>query len=367
MAAVVKKIDPESPDRRLLLEAAEVLAGGGLAAFPTETVYGIAAGMISSPALERIFAVKGRSTGNPLPLMVAPGRLEQAAADLSPAAARLAARFWPGPLTLILPPSPIVPTIVTAGRPGVGVRIPAHPVPLGILEICPFPLAVTSANRSGCPSPTLAAHVLDDLGEEIDLLLDGGPAAVGIESTVVDLTVDPPLLRRPGPITRGDLEAAAGMPVALPEGVPGEDKQKRYVPRARVTLFSGDPRGRRELLRADVRRLAEAGEQVALLICSGQAPGETIAPAVRPDWDEVAGASFISLGPAGDSAGLAASFFRVLRLCDECGFSALLVDLPEGLDPRTGADANGLAAAVFDRMQAAAEGRVIRAEAERDR
>src|SRR5262249_4015308 len=184
---------------------------GGLVAFPTETVYGLGASALDAVAVGRIFAAKGRPANNPVIVHVACAEEAQALAAVWPeSAARLAARFWPGPLTLVLPRCAIVPAVVTAGGPTVAIRVPAHPVALALLAEARIPIAAPSANRSTSLSPTRAEHVLRGLDGRIEMILDGGPTAGGLESTVLDVTTEPPRLLRPGLITPGQIEAEVG-------------------------------------------------------------------------------------------------------------------------------------------------------------
>jgi L-threonylcarbamoyladenylate synthase len=180
-------------------------------AFPTETVYGLGANALEPSAVERIFSAKGRPATNPLIVHVA--SIEQArslAAEWSTTADRLARRFWPGPLTLVLPKRGVVPEIVTAGGPTVALRMPNHPVPRTLIELSGLPLAGPSANRSTRISPTTAQHVLKELAGRVDLILDAGPTTGGLESTVLDLTSSPPRMLRPGLVTADQIEAALG-------------------------------------------------------------------------------------------------------------------------------------------------------------
>lgn len=182
--------------------AAEALRSGKLVAFPTETVYGLGASALDSAAVAKIFAAKGRPGNNPLIVHVESAEAARAlAADWPAAAERLAEKFWPGPLTLVLPKRDCVPAITTAGAPTVALRSPAHPIARALLKAARLPVAAPSANRSQEVSPTLASHVLRSLGERVDVVLDGGPTTGGIESTVLDLCSQPPRLLRPGPIT----------------------------------------------------------------------------------------------------------------------------------------------------------------------
>ena len=179
--------------------ALRVVREGGLVAFPTDTVYGVGAAAFDGQAVGRIYEAKGRSEDKAIPVLLAGlGDLERVAAEVSPDLRRLAAQFWPGPLTLVVARHADLPTVVSPG-PTVGLRVPDHPVALGLLAAA-GPMAVTSANRSGDPNPTTAEQVLSALGGAIDLILDGGEAPGGRPSTVVDCTQDPPHLLRPGPI-----------------------------------------------------------------------------------------------------------------------------------------------------------------------
>lgn len=201
--ARILTVDPGTPDPAAIGEAAAVLSAGGLVAFPTETVYGLGADALNPRAVERIYAAKGRPVDNPIIVHIAdPNALGGLVSDVPTAAQILIARCWPGPLTLVLPATPVVPSVTRGGLPTVAVRMPAHPVALALIRAAGCPVAAPSANRSGRPSPTTAQHVLADLGGSVELVLDGGPTPVGVESTVLDLTCDPPLLLRPGEIGR---------------------------------------------------------------------------------------------------------------------------------------------------------------------
>jgi L-threonylcarbamoyladenylate synthase len=206
-------IDPNHPDSSALDEAAHVLRHGGLVAFPTETVYGLGAIATDAAAVARIFEAKGRPATNPLIVHVSGAAMAaELVLDWPEAAATLAAAFWPGPLSLVLPRSPLVPDIVTAGQATVAVREPGSPIARALVARVGHALAAPSANRSCGISPTTASHVLRDLDGLVNLVLDGGPTTVGIESTVVDLTTREPRILRPGPITRIELQHALGGP-----------------------------------------------------------------------------------------------------------------------------------------------------------
>lgn len=202
-----------TPAEEELRRAAQLLRDGKLIAFPTETVYGLGANAFDPAAVGRIYAAKGRPASSPLIVHVSDTAMAKSATTEWPEIAQtLARRFWPGPLTLILPKSNLVPDVVTAGLPAVGIRMPAHPVALRLIELAQIPVAAPSANRFMGLSPTTAEHVRDALGDRVDFVLDGGPSRVGIESAVVSLTGNRRVILRPGMITRGDLEAATGLP-----------------------------------------------------------------------------------------------------------------------------------------------------------
>ncbi len=218
--------------------AVEALRTGGLAAVPTETVYGLAADATNAAAVARIFEVKSRPTGHPLIVhLAADADLDTWSTEPSETARRLAALGWPGPLTLIVPRSPIVPDAVTGGRDTVGLRVPAHPMLRDLLQRFGGGLAAPSANRFGAVSPTSAEHVLADLGDVLDpardVILDGGSSAIGLESTIVDTTVEPPQLLRAGPLTEDEIGA-----LAAPTGPSRASGMlaSHYAPRCEVRL-----------------------------------------------------------------------------------------------------------------------------------
>lgn len=250
-----------------LNRAVAILQRGGLVAFPTETVYGLGADATNARAVERVFASKGRPPANPLIVHVSDELVARRYATEWPlAASRLAPRFWPGPLTLVLPRSPAIAPAVSAGLNTVGLRVPDHPLALQLLETFAGPVAAPSANRSNRISPTTAEHVRDELGDAVDLILDGGPCSVGIESTVLDLTSEEPTILRPGGVSRQEIEAAIG-PVnvasgsddaASPSVSPGR-QETHYAPRTPAYRFTGslsaDTTGAAVLLVGAERRL----------------------------------------------------------------------------------------------------------------
>jgi len=221
-------VEPPPAVAEALGRAIEVLERGGLVAIPTETVYGLAADARDEEAVAGIFRAKGRPASNPIIVHVADVSMARSLAASWPASAdAVATRLWPGPVTVVVPRGPRIPDIVTAGGDTVALRCPAHPLARRLIADSGIPLAAPSANRSEAVSPTTAHHVLEGLGNRIDLILDGGPCTKGIESTVVDCTTSPPRILRPGPLSRRQLEAAVGGPVAWPATMEAGDAAVR--------------------------------------------------------------------------------------------------------------------------------------------
>lgn len=294
-----------------LEEAARLIREGRLVAFPTETVYGLGANAFDARAVQRIFEVKGRPPTSPVIVHVCSVEMAQELAAAWPEkAAQLAARFWPGPLTLVLPKQPSIPDNVTAGLPTAGLRMPAHPLALALIEASGCPIAAPSANRFTELSPTSAEHVRKSLGSAVDLILDGGTTPVGIESTVLSLAADPPLLLRPGMITREEIEAVIG-PVEVRTSAgdaahpaPGMHP-RHYSPRTPLYLVRGGA-------------LPQSGRGIYLR------HGETM-PATPRDY--------------------AAALYATLHRCDEQGYDWIAVEEPPDLPEW---------AAVRDRLRRAA-------------
>jgi len=305
------QIDPEQIDDEKLLPAAEALRRGQLVAFPTETVYGLGADANDPAAVARIFAAKGRPPDNPLIVHLAdPDQLGSVARQIPPLALRLLEAFAPGPLTLVLPRSSHVPDIVTAGLDTVAVRFPAHPVARRLLQLARVPIAAPSANRSGRPSPTRAWHVLEDLGDRIPFLIDGGPCEYGLESTVLDLSTGKPVILRPGSITAEDIASVAGLPVSavLPDRSDGSAaprapgmKYRHYAPRARVQIFQPPQTDReREDLDNQIRALTGEGNRAGLFASGATLDGLKSACRLLD-----AGAKDLAALPPGSCAGFA--------------------------------------------------------------
>lgn len=350
------KIDPKVPSLPHIQEAAEILRRGGVVAFPTETVYGLGADALNTEAVAKIFKAKGRPADNPLIVHVAAQKdVSSVAAAIPPQAMLLMDRFWPGPLTLILPKGPLIPKIVTAGLDTVAVRMPAHPIALALLKAAHLPVAAPSANISGKPSPTTGAHVLKDLAGKIDAVVDGGRASVGIESTILDLTVTPPVILRPGGITLEQLTDVMGevLPDPALQEIPGEQELKprapgmkytHYAPRAEVYLVAGSQeqvvRKLKELVeryRADRKRVGIISTEEMLFMCKDLVPA--------PDNWEV-------LGSGEDLGEVAARLYNALRNCDRYHLDVVFVQtFPE----------SGIGTAIMNRLRKAAGHKIIEA------
>lgn len=257
MKTVIWEISPTGAELQShpgILAGGRILQGGGLVAFPTETVYGLGANGLDPAAVGKIYAAKGRPSDNPLILHIAELKdLERLVADVPEQAALLMERFWPGPLTLVFRKQPCVPHAVTGGLDTVAVRMPSHPIALALIKAAGVPVAAPSANRSGRPSPTLARHVLQDMEGRVEMVIDGGPSAVGVESTVVDVTAPEVILLRPGGISLEalrevlrDLKLDMGVASAVNERSeefkprsPGM-KYRHYSPEAEILIVEGE-------------------------------------------------------------------------------------------------------------------------------
>lgn len=314
--------------REDVARAAEVLKEGGLVAFPTETVYGLGADAENDRAVQRVFAVKGRPSDHPLIVHVAePSQINDWASDIPHVAHQLAARFWPGPLTLILRSGARAHATVTGGQNTVGLRVPAHPVAHALLRAFGGGIAAPSANHFGGVSPTTAEHVKRDLGAAVDLVLDGGPCTVGIESTILDLSGEHPCILRPGGITREAIEEEIGVPVLVGKRsnvrAPGL-LSSHYAPRADVVLLApGD-------IEARVQSEHERGRRVGVLMRGSEA--------------HAVGAEVTVLLPD-DHEHIARRLYQALHDLDDQRVDVILTTLPEE---------TGLGTAIADRLRKAA-------------
>jgi L-threonylcarbamoyladenylate synthase len=325
-------VDPATPAPEPIARAAAVIRRGGLVAFPTETVYGLGADALDATAVRRIFDAKGRPGYNPLIVHVASAEEARGLAAAWPeTAAHLAAHFWPGPLTLVVPKRADVPDEVTAGLDSVALRVPSHPVALALLRAARRPIAAPSANRFTQLSPTTAAHVVKGLGERVDVVLDGGPTDVGIESTVVDCTGERPVVLRPGMVSVAALEAVVGA-VTLAGERPGATEPAGEAPRRSPGMLD-----RHYAPRAELRWLTP-GTVAALP--AGVVSGALLLHAPDP------GVTHATVLPAEPTA-YARALYAALHRLDDLGCAIVLVEPPP---------AGGAWAGVQDRL-----GRAVRA------
>ncbi|GBC70268.1 Threonylcarbamoyl-AMP synthase [Candidatus Calditenuaceae archaeon HR02] len=349
--ARVYRVDKEAPDPAAISRAAEVIRMGGLVAFPTETVYGLGADALNPSAVERVFRVKGRPPDNPLIIHIASFEdLYSVAEELDWRAEKLAKRFWPGPLTLVVKRSARVPDATVAGLDTAAVRMPRHNVALRLIEAAGRPIAAPSANKSGKPSPTLATHVIQDLGDEIDLILDAGPTDIGVESTVIDLTSEKPAILRPGGVSREEIEAAIGEVEVHPSALglllhggeaprsPGM-KYRHYAPTARLIVVEGEL----EVVRSAVAGLAD------LLMSRGIRVGVLSSDGYRYRANVVR-----DLGSRSNPLEAARQLFKSLREMDDEGVDVIVA---EGWQ-----EEKGIGLALKNRLRKASGGAVLSAE-----
>ena len=340
------RAEDATPRHPAIVEAASILKRGGLVAIPTETVYGLAANALDALAIARIFEAKERPSWDPLIVHVANSEMiSRVAADFPEKIRRLADHFWPGPLTLLLTKHAQLPLAVTAGRDTVAVRMPAHPVARAVIAGAGMPLAAPSANRFGHTSPTTAEHVLGDLEGRIDAVLDAGPTQIGVESTVLDPLRTPPLLLRPGGITREQLEDVVG-PIEVYSAPANQAPQalaspglaaRHYAPRARLMLVDGTREKFRDAIEQQVGKLSGNGDYVGAMAPEDWLEEESLRRGglVIFDW-----------GSWSDPQQLAHNLFAGLRFLDKPGVSVIVCPLPLP---------DGLGLALRDRLLRAAQ------------
>ena len=344
-------LDARRPDPAGIARAAALLRDGRLVAFPTETVYGLGAHALDVNAVRKIFAAKGRPSEDPLIVHVHEvGEIDRLTTAVPDEARALASRFWPGPLTMVLRRSGRVPREVTAGLDTVAIRVPAHPVAHALIAAAGIPIAAPSANLFSRPSPTRAAHVLQDLDGRIDLVLDAGPTDLGIESTVIDLTDAAPAILRPGAITLEMIRAVLPS-VRMRNAVTDEAGAmkspgllaKHYSPRAPLTLYEGASPAVVSRMSADAAAAQARGQRVGIIAASEDLidPGSS-------------GIRIVQLGGEGDAAQIARNLYNALRELDAGGVDLILA--------RSFRHESGLGVAIHDRLRRAAAGRVIRVD-----
>jgi L-threonylcarbamoyladenylate synthase len=352
MKTLFLKVDPENPEAAKIHVAAQIIHRGGLVAFPTETVYGLGADALNTVAVLALFEAKKRPLDNPPIVHVAdPKEVYRLVEEVPPKAQVLMDRFWPGPLTLIFKRSSIVPQETVAGLDTIAIRMPKHSIALALIKQSRCPIAAPSANLAGKPSPTTAQHVYEDLDGRIDAIIDGGSTNIGVESTVVDLSVDPPMLLRPGGTPFEELKKVLGDMMLHPFVQADQEltlqeirspgmKHKHYAPKAQVILVEGNL----PVVLAKVKELSESckakGEKVGIL-ATDQTQTAYNADVVR------------SLGSRSNLASVAQNLFRLLREVDAENVDVIIAE---------GVSSDGLGLAVMNRLRKASGYHIIKAE-----
>jgi len=349
---IILKVNPENPAPSKIKMAAKIIQKGGLVAFPTETVYGLGADSLNSTAILTLFEAKKRPLDNPPIVHVASQtevyRLTQ---DVSKKAEVLMKAFWPGPLTLVFKRSNIIPTVTVAGLETVAIRMPKHKVALALIKASACPIAAPSANLAGKPSPTNANHVYEDLNGRIDAIIDGGPTNIGVESTVVDLSIDPPMLLRPGGVTFEALkqvinevklhpfvEAKKELPIENIRS-PGM-KHRHYAPKAELILIEGNLSSVTNKIQELAEEYTHKGLRVGIL-ATDETETSYKADVVR------------SLGSRSILAVAAQNLFRLLREIDAENVDVIIVE---------SVSSEGIGLAIMNRLRKASGYHIIKTE-----
>lgn len=329
MKTAIISINPKKPGKKALGLAVATIRKGGLVAFPTETVYGLGADALNGKAVRKIFQAKGRASDNPLIVHISSEKgLPRLVSRIPESARKLMKKFWPGPLTIIFPRSDIVPDAVTAGLDTVAIRMPSGKIARELVRIARTPIAAPSANISGRPSPTKGRHVIEDLDGKVDVIIDGGPCEIGLESTVIDITGKFPLVLRPGRVSLAKIREVLPSARAYSGGSerkprsPGM-KYRHYSPKAKVVLVTGSPSERRRKMELFVRK--------------GRGPIAVIASFGVKEADH-----FFKFGNLSD---LAASLFSKYREFDSLGARTIIVE---------GCARRGLGVALMNRIEKSA-------------
>lgn len=358
MDTIRKEIDVNCIKENDFAQAGEVLRNGGLVAFPTETVYGLGANALDASAAAKIYAAKGRPSDNPLIVHIADeADLEGLVEEISDKAKVLMKEFWPGPLTLIFKKTEKVPMGTTGGLNTVAIRMPDHKVALELIREAGVPVAAPSANTSGRPSPTTAAHVFEDMEGRIDMIIDGGKVGIGIESTIVDMTVEPPMILRPGYITEEMLNAKIGV-VQVDKVVVAKNseelqkdnyapkapgmKYRHYAPKADLTMYEGDIDHVIKVIQARQQQEEALGRKVGI-ICTEES---------RSCYQ---GDCIVSIGSRQQQETIAANLYEVLRDFDNTDVDVILGETFYG---------DGLGQAIMNRLIKAAGYKLVDADLE---
>lgn len=347
METRIIKIDENHIDKRLMEEAVEIIKNGGLVAFPTETVYGLGANGLDEEAVEKIFLAKGRPQDNPLILHVhSTEQVKELVVEIPEIARICMEKFWPGPITFLLKRSQIVPAIITAGLDTVAIRMPENKIALELIRQANTPIAAPSANISGRPSPTSANHVIEDLMGKVHMIIDGGETGVGLESTVLDLSGDLPMILRPGGVTREQLAqiipniAMDSSIIKEGEGVipksPGQ-KYRHYAPKAEMIVYNGEIHSIVKAIKDNTKIYEEMGKSIGI-ICTDETK------------DLYTRGHIISMGSRKNKETIAKNLFSILRTLDGEDIDIILAE---------GVDLSDLGIAIMNRMMKAASGNVI--------
>jgi L-threonylcarbamoyladenylate synthase len=344
-------IDPNKIDDQLINVCAKILKQGGTVAFPTETVYGLGANALDSEAIKKIFVAKGRPSDNPLIVHVAKTEeILPLVKEIPKRAYDVMEKFWPGPLTIIFEKSNIVPHEISAGLSTVAIRMPSHPIAIKLIEECGLPIAAPSANISGRPSPTKAEHVIEDLMDKVDAIVAGGDCTVGVESTVLDMTGEVPMILRPGGVTKEMLEEvlchvvidpAVEDPKVAPETpkAPGM-KYTHYAPKADVIIIQGSLNNTVDKIK-ELQLSYESENKRVGIICTDE---------TRDQYEE---GIIKSMGSRNHPETIAANLFKVLREFDETTVEVILSEAVDSVE---------IGQAIMNRLKKAAGYRIIQAE-----
>ena len=346
MKTRVIKIDKDNVEKDLIIEGVQIIKNGGLVAFPTETVYGLGANGLDASAVEKIFIAKGRPQDNPLILHVhSIEQVKELVEEIPEMAEVCMEKFWPGPLTILFKKNSKVPNIITAGLDTVAIRMPKNNIALELIKLANVPIAAPSANISGKPSPTAAEHVREDLSGKIDMIIDGGSTGIGLESTVLDLSGDVPMILRPGGVTLEDLKEIIPQIIQdssiMKEDVvpksPGQ-KYRHYAPKGEMLLFSGEVENIVKAIKGSLEEYIGLGKRIGIM-CTDET--ENL-------YNE--GLVF-SLGSRQDYNTIAHNLFKTIRLFDEANVDIILAE---------GVEESDIGIAIMNRMKKAASGKIIK-------
>lgn len=342
------KVTETNPEKEIIMEGARFIKEGELVAFPTETVYGLGANGLDEEAIAKIFIAKGRPQDNPLILHVSSiEEVKPLVKHISYEAEKLMEKFWPGPLTLLFERSNLIPPMITAGLDTVAIRMPNNPTALELIKASGVPIAAPSANTSGKPSPTKANHVMEDLDGKICMIIDGGSTGVGLESTVLDLTENPPTILRPGGITLKDLQkiilnVEEDLSIIkdnkdiIPKS-PGQ-KYRHYAPKAEMIVFIGEVEDIVKAMKAQTRKFIDEGKSVGIM-------------ATEETKDKYREGLIISVGSRNNKETIAHNLFNTIRLFDEKKVDIILSE---------GVDLLDIGTAIMNRLKKASGGNIIK-------